>query len=222
MKRTPCVTGEYYHIYNRGIEKRDVFSDTRDYKRFLCYLQLFNSDFKSFPGIDAFQGEEASDTSVNLLKLVDVVCYCLMPNHFHLLLKQRENMGIALFMQKLGTGYTMYFNKKYERSGVLFQGAFKSKIIENDSYLMHLSRYIHLNPRDLYCYAEGEKDGPRKLKHFIKTYPWSSFRQCLDPEENQFLSPEILLGYFSKNGYEKFVFSEMNKADSSLAPLMFD
>lgn len=153
MRRILFSTEEYYHLYNRGVEKRDIFLDNADYHRFLTILGKFN-----------YQEEDAD------CFLVSVVCYCLMPNHFHLIVQQKVDKGISKFIQRVSTGYTMYFNKRYERSGVLFQSKFKAKHIENDQYLLHLARYIHLNPLDLLM-AKDEND----LFVQLGNYQWSSF-----------------------------------------------
>jgi len=110
--------------------------------------------------------KELVEASKNQEKIVDILCYCLMPNHFHLLITQKAEKGISVFLQKLGVGYTHYFNKKYGRSVVLFQGHSKSVLIENDSQLLHLSRYIHLNPSKLFDLSSDFR--------LIEEYPWSS------------------------------------------------
>src|SRR3989338_5121487 len=145
MKHPQFENEHFYHIYNRGVEKRDIFIDKNDYLRFLEGLKEFNNpEMVTLRDPPPYRGL----TSVRK-KLVRIHAFCLMPNHFHLLLEQIADNGIPLFMQKLGTGYTMYFNLVNQRVGGLFQGTFKAKIIENETYLMHLLRYIHLNPIEL-------------------------------------------------------------------------
>jgi len=137
---------EYYHIYNRGTDKRKIFLAKKDYERFLALLYLSNGT--EAVHISNYQGS----TLMELLELergeplVDIGAYCLMLNHFHLLVRQREENGVSKFMQKLTTGYTMYFNKRNERTGALFQGKFKSKHAGEDRYLKYLIAYLHLNP----------------------------------------------------------------------------
>lgn len=130
-----------YHCYNRGVEKRQIFMDAQDYGVFLNRLKRMLSDPEELrvhnPDRDrlkSFYGD------------VELIAYCLMPNHFHLLLHQDSKDGIAEFMRTLSTSYTMYFNKRYERVGSLFQGTYKARIVDAESYNMHISRYIHLNP----------------------------------------------------------------------------
>src|SRR3989338_5492140 len=133
--------GEFYHIYNRGTEKRKIFLSARDHERFLSLLYLANGEER----VDMKrQGRTLSELMLQDKgkKLVEVCAYCLMPNHFHLILKEIDEGGISKFMQKIITGYTMYFNKNYERSGALFQGKFKSEHAKNDRYLKYLIAYL--------------------------------------------------------------------------------
>ena len=177
MRKTKFSAENYYHIYNRGTEKRQIFLDNSDYARFIHYLYEFND--KKFDRNISRKIERGltSFTQTSRDLLVEIVAFCLMPNHFHLILKQLKDNGIAQFMQKVGTGYAMYFNKKNKRSGSLFQGTFKAILIENNEYLTHLSRYVHLNPVELIesaWKAEGIKDW-RSANEFLINYRWSSY-----------------------------------------------
>ena len=146
-RKTILAPEEYYHIYNRGVDKRVIFLDTADHQYFLALLYLSNSRksfivsniAKTHPREEFFDVDREDH-------LVAIGAYCLMPNHFHILIKENVEGGTSLFMQKLSTAYTMYFNAKYERTGALFQGTFKAKHIDNDRYLKYLYAYIHLNP----------------------------------------------------------------------------
>jgi len=210
MRKVPFENEEFYHIYNRGVDKRDVFLDQRDYERFLYLLYvcndtapLLNSQFyyRGFASIEHYPRERKPTVSI--------ACFCLMPNHLHLLVKQKENNGISLFMQKLGTAYTMYFNKKQNRSGVLFQGVFKSSHINREEYLIHLTRYIHLNPLELCEPAWKEKEVAIKKSSydFVNQYPWSSYQDYLGKKKfYKILWPEILSDLCSSpKQYEQFV-----------------
>jgi putative transposase len=139
-RKVKFVEGEYYHLYNRGTEKRSIFNNSDDLCRFLKSLYEFNS-FEPIGSI--FENSFVKDKKKK--KLVNIVCYALNPNHFHLLLTPLVENGIEKFMQRLGTGYTMYFNNKYKRKGILFQGVFKSAYIDSNEYLLHLSVYVNLN-----------------------------------------------------------------------------
>lgn len=154
--------GGYYHVYNRGVEKRIIFLDDQDYTVFIGLIKKY------------LAGEEVARKNRHpysrLDKEVQLLAYCLMPNHFHLLLYQTSEDGITRFMRRLATGYVMYFNNRYRRVGGLFQGKFKTARINSDSYLQHISRYIHLNPRDYQTwpyssltYYRGDKETPAWL-----------------------------------------------------------
>ena len=184
MKRPPFINSHIYHIYNRGVEKRKVFLDDQDHFRFIHDLYEFNDENPVINVNYRLQHKQSKYMEVQLpyIKnerklLVDILVWCLMPNHYHLLLRQRIDNGIVLFMQKLGSGYTNYFNLKYERVGSLFQGRFKALLVENDNYLLHLSRYIHLNPVELIepnWKTKGIKSLSKSNK-FLQKYRYSSY-----------------------------------------------
>ena len=142
------VKNGFYHIYNRGVDKRVIFLDDQDYIYFLFLLkQYLSKELKVFnlktKKYEVINNEKSIDFKIQLLS------YCLMPNHFHLLVKQLEHRSIDEFMRKLCTSYSLYFNKKYKRQGTLFQGRYKAVLIETEKQLIHVSRYIHLNPLEL-------------------------------------------------------------------------
>lgn len=188
--------GAFYHLYNRGIRKLNIFLEVRDYERFLQKLVEY---------------KEKKDTSL--------LCYCLMPNHFHLLAQQKSNIPITEFMHLLGTGYAKYFNTKYELVGSLFQGRFRSKIIDNEGYLLHLSRYIHLNSLEL---------NPYSRKEMLTNYRWSSYSEFVKDSGTLCDGKEIILDYFSKTlpnlSYREFVESKIDgwKVEDEEKILEFD
>jgi len=143
MRKVKFINGEYYHIYNRGVDKRDIFSDTRDLPRFFQSMEEFNN----LEPVGGIYANSLRDRVSNLPKLVNFICYCINPNHYHFLLEQVNDNGIEKFMHRLGVGYTMFFNKKYERSGSLFQGEYKAIHVGTNEYLLHLSSYINLNDK---------------------------------------------------------------------------
>jgi putative transposase len=154
MRKFEFQTGEFYHIYNRGVDKRDVFIDEKDYVRFLRSMRGFNNKsiyeervyIKNRGATAKGPDPEASGSGPVFSKpLVEIICYCLNPNHYHFLLKQLAPDGIRRFMHKIGTGYVCYFNLKHKHSGYLFQGTYKAIHIETDSYLLWLSGYINGN-----------------------------------------------------------------------------
>lgn len=130
----------YYHVYNRGVNKRKIFMDDEDYAVFLNLLKRY---LDSVPIYDN-KGREYDW----LHEKLELLCYCLMPNHFHLFIFQYDSMAMTRLMRGVATSYTIYFNKKYKRVGPLFQDRFKASMIQNDAYLEHVSRYIHLNPKE--------------------------------------------------------------------------
>lgn len=171
------LKGGYYHIYNRGNRKENVFLQSRDYKRFLKRTREYKDEFG-----------------------ITILCYCLMPNHFHFLLRQDTEIPVTTFMLRLGTSYAKYFNIKYEQVGSIFQDRFKAKLIETDEYLLQLSRYIHRNPLEILPSTPGVE---------LRNYEWSSYECYLDGKENEFVDPVFILSYFKSGDkikdYKKFV-----------------
>ena len=145
MNREPFGNGEYYHIYNRGTDKREIFNTDYDVGRFLKSMELFNSVEPT--GSLWLMTKLEKEIEKKPKKLVDIVAFCLNPNHYHLILKQRVSKGIPEFMRRVNGGYTLYFNLQTKRSGYLFQGTFKSKWIGDNDYLLHLSAYVNLNDK---------------------------------------------------------------------------
>lgn len=181
MKNHIFVTDQVYHLYNRGIEKRDIFLSQKDYYRFIHDLFEFNDEAPALNTGFYFQPAEKNDFQLIRPKprklLVEILCFCAMPNHYHLMVRQRIDNGITNFMRKLGTGYTNYFNTKYQRVGHLFQGKFKAVRIEQESHFLYLPYYIHLNPLDL-CEPEWREQRIHNLNNalqYLDSYRWSSY-----------------------------------------------
>lgn len=198
----PLVTGEFYHLYNRGSEKKEIFIQTRDFNRFLktfYYYQFLSPKpkFSKFTKSNLFTFIPDPDK-----KLVDVICFCLMPNHFHFLVKQLKEGGISIFMSQLANSYTRYFNTKYNRIGPLVQGTFKAVHIETDEQLLHLSRYIHLNP-----IVSG-------LVNSIEDYPWSSYREFINGQTLLCMPQEVLAFFPASAKYEEFVKDQIDYGQS--------
>lgn len=177
MRKISFSVGEYYHCYNRGTDKRKIFLTERDRMRFAVLLYVCNSqspihisNFESTPLLDLFDLSRGEP-------LVAVGAWALMPNHFHILLKEIREGGISLFMQKLAIGYTMYFNKKSERTGALLEATFKAEEIGKDNYLKYIFSYLHLNCIKLIdpkWKEKGLKDW-KSSKKFLDSYIWSSY-----------------------------------------------
>lgn len=145
MRKTEFANGEFYHVYNRGVEKRSITEDQYDSNRFVQSMIEFN-DILVTGGIY----ENSFNLSLEKEKqrpLVNIIAYCINPNHFHFLLEQVADQGISKFIHRLCGGYTQYFNKKHKRSGTLFEGPFKAKHVDTDEYLLRLSAYVNLNDR---------------------------------------------------------------------------
>ncbi|MES2059641.1 MAG: transposase [Patescibacteria group bacterium] len=144
MRKISFAIGEYYHIYNRGVDKRSIFTDKYDLERFFQSMIEFNS-VECIGSI--YENSFKSELGNSIPKLVEFVAYCLNPNHYHFILKPLQDKGIEKFMHKLGSGYTNYFNEKYDRSGSLFQGSYKAVHVDSNTQLLHLSVYVNLNNR---------------------------------------------------------------------------
>lgn len=192
----------YYHVFNRGSEKRTIFQNDRDYQKFLERLK---------EGLKKFA--------------LDLLCFSLLPNHFHFLLKQKTDVSIAKFMNSLLVGHAKFFNTKYQRVGPLFQGRFKAKMIEQDEYLLQLSRYIHRNNLPKSINSGFPSDETRNFRDLLRNYPYSSYQNYLGKKVYPFVETETILGYFSKTNpklsYQSFV--EDTKEDlEALTPWIFD
>jgi len=185
MERPHFADNEIYHVYNRGVEKRDIFRDDADRLRFIHDLFEFNDRDAAF-NVQYYFNKQSMEVQPQYIKynerkprklLVEILAFCLMPNHYHLLLRQRSSKGITQFMQKLGTGYTMYFNKKYERVGSLCQGRFKAVHVNQEAHFIHIPYYIHLNPLDLIApeWRDREIKNLDKAIKFLENYRWSSY-----------------------------------------------
>ncbi len=193
----------FYHLYNRGVEKRDIFCDVEDYQKFLSYLKLY-LDSPNLQGLTLKDenGKTMSPSRAykNFDNEIDLQAYCLMPNHFHLLVHQHSEMGIASFMQALITKYSMYFNKKYHRVGGLFQGRYKAVRISSEEQYTYVSKYIHRNPLDLPSGSDPEG---------LREYKYSSYGNYLGLFKQSWVKTEDILSYFSKtnprNTYQAFV-----------------
>jgi putative transposase len=191
--------GELYHVYNRGTEKRLIYLEHKDFARFQALMHACNQ-----PGrieVD-FRGPTSNIFKLRPEKqLVDIAAYCLMPNHFHLLIQERDSGGISKYMQKLITGYTMYFNKKSERTGVLFQGKFKAQHVDSDLYLKYLVAYIHLNPAKIIdpSWRDLGSHFPEQIREHLKKYQYSSFREYSEKDprvESLLVSKELLKSFY--------------------------
>jgi len=183
--------GGIYHVFNRGVDKRTIFIDEQDYHLFLYYLYIYITPLEKV--LRRYHTLPIRLFNKNVAKDVDLLTYCLMPNHFHLLVKQKGTGGVSSFMKQLSNAYTQYFNHKYKRAGSLFEGAFKAVRIPTDELLTHTSRYIHLNP-----VVSGLSKEPE--------YEWSSYGEYVDERTNKLCNIKPVLDLFaSVYSYKKFV-----------------
>lgn len=163
---------EFWHIVNRGVDKRDVFLEEKDYVRFVHDMYVFN-DAKSVNPNHRFNAIAQTDRE----QLVDIHAWCLMSNHYHMLVSEKHDGGMSTFMRKLNMGYAKYFNEKYDRSGYLWQGVYRKRQVATESHMLWVPYYIHLNPLDLTVpdWRNGKIiDLPRSMK-VLNDYRWSSF-----------------------------------------------
>ena len=180
------VEGGYYHVYNRGVERRTIFLDDQDYSCFLHLLNFYLSpdqETNEHPLRDfGFEPVRVRPLK-NLHGEVELLCFCLMPTHFHLLIKQINSDGMTKLMRRVLTTYSMYFNRRYNRIGTLFAGSYKAVLVDNDFYLLHLTRYIHTNPS--------------LTKTHLNQYPYSSYRYYLGEKTAGWVHPEFILSFFA-------------------------
>jgi putative transposase len=193
------VKDSYYHVYNRGLNKATLFHDKQDY---LCFLGLFKRHLMPEPQTDRFGREFRS-----LNDQVELLCYCLMTNHFHLLIYNLDENGIEALMRSVATSYSMYYNRKYSRIGPIFQGVYKAVLVGTDGYLQHITRYIHRNPED------------------YSNYDYSSYKNYLGKRNQKWLNPDRILELFDSTeeyiqfvrDYEKLDNEEVNEINSGFA-----
>ncbi|MBI3888707.1 transposase [Candidatus Nomurabacteria bacterium] len=210
FRKDPFITGEYYHIYNRGVDKRVIFKASKDYERFMMLLYLANSE-ESFRLEEILSRQHKTFDEILVLEksepIVSIGAWCLMPNHFHMLIRQEVDGGITKFMRKLGVGYSMFFNIKYKRMGALFGGLFKSKLIGvDDNYMRQLFGYIHINPLELKFPEWKDKISKPsiEMRDFLESYRYSSYLDYLGKNrvENNIIKVEKFPDYFQ--GHQEF------------------
>ncbi len=208
IRKVELVSGEYYHIYNRGNSKQKIFIDEGDYLRFTGLLYACNQK-GNLKVNNLNKGQTLYDIEREE-PVVDIGVYCLMPNHFHLLITQSGDDNISNFMQKLSTSYSMYFNKKYNRTGSLFEGKFKSQHINKDKYLKYMFSYIHLNPIKLIqkdWKEKGIKDKKETIR-YLDEYTYSSYLDHIGTQrvQNKILNIKPFPKYFQN---ARFFISEI-------------
>lgn len=235
MRKIQFSKNYFYHIFNRGVDKREIFLNDSDRWRFLQALFLFN-DEKSSASLLWELERKRGPINFKILReflashpeprhpLVRITTDCLMPNHYHLILEEIIDGGISRFMHKLGTGYTQYFNKKYNRVGSLFQGPFKAILIENELYLKYLLVYINvINPSEL-CEAKLTAENIEKVLSFVEEFLWSTHREYLGKRDSIIINKGLLGEIFSNpETYREFAKNMLlTKQYNSASPLFLE
>ena len=208
-RRTPLAPGEVYHVFNRSIASQPDFRNQKDYQRIIDVTSYYR--FKNLPlrfshynRLSQVQKDKFNKNYIFGNKpMLDIIAYSIMPNHFHFLLQPFISKAISDFMRNMQNSYSKYFNTKYDRTGSLFQFMFKAVHIENEEQLIHVSRYIHLNPVTAYLLEVDQ----------LERYSWSSFKDYLSDKgaANSFVNPNLVLSQFQTRGaYKKFVFDQVD------------
>jgi len=216
MRKTRITIGEYYHIYNRGNDKQNIFLDARDWIRFLFLILYFQSPVvfynisrpvSNFVRHRVFNIPADEIEKIVKNRTVKLVSFALMPNHFHLIVHEFKEGGISQYMQRVLNAYTKYFNAKYKKTGHLFQGPFHSVHIKDNEQLLHLSAYIHRNPREI-----------KQWKNKECQYPWSSYQDLIAQNRwGNLLNHEIITGQFSnQKEYKDFIETSGTKTKSKI------
>src|SRR3989344_2001179 len=214
-RKVNLVEGEYYHLFNRGVDKRDIFMDKEDVERFHQCMIEFNT---KVPIGSIYENSFLKEKEKEDTPLVSFISYCLNPNHYHHIMTPLVEKGIESFMQRLGTGYTLYFNNKYKRSGSLFQGKFKASHIDSNEYLLHVSAYVNLNDKTHQLGGSSSKLVRSSWNHYIQNEVVAV--QC---------EKDIVLDQFrSINEYKEFALSSLEdmiqrkKEEKELKLLLID
>jgi putative transposase len=219
------LSNTYYHIYNRGVEKRPIFLDDMDYAVLLSYLKtyLLPKDENTLLGIigDTTTSWKDRDRALKLLRLnnfygnIQLLSYSLMPNHYHLLVWQKPEAGIDEFMNSLWTRYTMYFNKKYHRVGPLFQSVYKAVQLRTEEQLLHLSRYIHRNSIAKRLLRNLASQGLA-----LRSYPWSSYLEYLGLRNTEWINSKTILSHWNSNPYYHYEMFVLETDDEMSAKII--
>lgn len=208
LRKTPIVTGQTYHVFNRGVNKQPILFTPRDYNRAVDTIKYYivNRPPLPYSKFIKLTREAGNEVSTRMLKGehgVKLISYVLMPNHFHFILTQLIDEGITNFIRNLQISITKYINTKNNRSGPLLQGQFKVVLIEDDEQLIHVCRYVHLNPYTSFIVNNIEE---------LKSYNWSSLREFLSLTDEEFCTKDIILSTF-KNKIDKYWDFISNQAD---------
>ncbi|OGF90874.1 hypothetical protein A3H65_02970 [Candidatus Giovannonibacteria bacterium RIFCSPLOWO2_02_FULL_45_14] len=215
MRKIFFANNQIYHIFNRGTDKRKIFLSKSDYERFLLNSSILNDSESTPRHLSRFDLENPNVIKFKSKPLVEILCYCLMPNHYHMLIRQRTQNGISKFMHKLQMGYSKYFNTLYDRSGNLFQGSYKAVPIKKDNQFKYIPLYIHMNPLDL-LENEWKEKGIKDLQkgiNFVKEYKWSSLRNYINCSTVPYLDMRIISDLYSPGDWEEEIISFLSSSN---------
>ena len=215
---------ELIHVLNRGVDKRDIFLDDQDYFRAILDIYEFNNQDHANTVLYSFNISSLDVGRPKIPKvakqrkvLVDILAFCLVPNHYHMLLSPRVENGVTLFMKKFNGGYAKYFNERYHRTGALFQGKYKRIILKNEAHFIHLPYYIHFNPLDLIMpeWRDGKLRNYEKAIHFLEEYRWSSHLDYAGIKNfPSITNRKLLTDFFNRqNGYKKSIKGWLRELD---------
>lgn len=207
LRKTPLVNEQIYHVYNRSVAQQPIFHNKHEYQSFLnCidYYRFQNPPYR-FSFFTRLNIKDKLTTLKNIYesyeRLIDIYAFCIMPNHYHLLLKQLSDNGISNFIRLLQNSYAHYQNTKNKRFGALFQSPFKAVRVETDEQFIHVARYIHLNPLTSYILKEP---------HELNTFQWNSWKNYISSETESLINKELLLGLIKRKNLEKFTFDQLD------------
>lgn len=206
-RKTPIVTNYYYHVVNRSVGQIPIFKGAYDFKRLLRLINYYRFagaqlSFSRFISLSSSEQSKILQTwQQEKTVLIEIICFCLMSNHFHFLIKQVKDRGISDFIRKIQDSYAKYFNLKNQRAGPLFQGRFQAILVKNEGQLLHLSRYIHLNPYTAFIVKDKEK---------LTSYQWSSLNEYLKTQSGVCQTSVVLSPFKNPGAYLQFI---LNQAD---------
>jgi len=208
IRKTPLITDQIYHVFNRSVAGQIIFRNSREYKLFIELVEYYSfSDVRlRFSHYTRLEKNVRIQTLDELYKsskrLVNVYAFCVMPNHYHILVKQNVDNGISDFIRKLQGSYAHYLNIKTKRAGSVYQSPFKGSLIEYDEQFIHVARYIHINPLTSYLLDKKDK---------LKSYTWNSYRDYIGVDSRKFIKKNKLLNYF--NSTQEFIDFTLNQVD---------
>jgi len=194
FRKIPIVIGEIYHIFNRSVARQPIFLTIKDFNRAIECIKFYQHGnlpmrFSHYNRLPKEQKNRMSKQIQSYPQIVEILSFCLIPNHVHFLLKGLTEKGAIQFMSNFQNSYAKYFNLKYERRGHVFESKFNAKHIVDDNYLLRVSSYIHLNPKDLRAYKRKEQDYPwSTFQDYVKENRWGKLL-CTNPINDHFSNP---------------------------------